>query len=40
MNEIPLRTLRSASYRIPTDMPEADGTLAWDSTTLVVVLAS
>jgi len=39
MNEIPLRTLRSASYRIPTDMPEADGTLAWDSTTLVVVHA-
>jgi L-alanine-DL-glutamate epimerase-like enolase superfamily enzyme len=26
-----------AAYRIPTDAPEADGTLAWDSTTLVLV---
>jgi L-alanine-DL-glutamate epimerase-like enolase superfamily enzyme len=39
MDEIPLRTLRAASYLIPTDLPEADGTLAWDSTTLVVVHA-
>jgi L-alanine-DL-glutamate epimerase-like enolase superfamily enzyme len=39
MNETPLRTLRAASYLIPTDSPEADGTLAWDSTTLVVVHA-
>ena len=23
-------------YKIPTDAPEADGTLAWSSTTLVV----
>jgi L-alanine-DL-glutamate epimerase-like enolase superfamily enzyme len=28
-----------AAYRIPTDAPEADGTLAWDSTTMVVVHA-
>lgn len=26
-----------AAYRIPTDSPEADGTLSWDSTTLVLV---
>ena len=39
MNETPLRSLRAASYLIPTDLPEADGTLAWDSTTLVVVHA-
>ena len=26
-------------YRIPTDRPEADGTFAWDSTTIVVVEA-
>ena len=25
------------AYKIPTDKPEADGTFAWDSTTLVVV---
>jgi L-alanine-DL-glutamate epimerase-like enolase superfamily enzyme len=26
-----------SAYRIPTDAPESDGTLAWDSTTLVLV---
>jgi L-alanine-DL-glutamate epimerase-like enolase superfamily enzyme len=26
-----------ACYKIPTDSPESDGTLAWDSTTWVVV---
>jgi L-alanine-DL-glutamate epimerase-like enolase superfamily enzyme len=29
--------VRAAAYRIPTDRPEADGTLAWTSTTLIVV---
>ncbi len=28
-----------ATYRVPTSSPEADGTLAWDSTTLVLVRA-
>jgi L-alanine-DL-glutamate epimerase-like enolase superfamily enzyme len=28
-----------AAYEIPTDAPESDGTLAWDSTTVVVVEA-
>jgi L-alanine-DL-glutamate epimerase-like enolase superfamily enzyme len=27
----------AAAYRIPTDRPEADGTLAWTSTTLVII---
>jgi L-alanine-DL-glutamate epimerase-like enolase superfamily enzyme len=27
-------------YRIPTDAPEADGTIAWDSTTMVLVHAT
>jgi L-alanine-DL-glutamate epimerase-like enolase superfamily enzyme len=31
--------LEVAAYEIPTDAPEADGTLDWDSTTLVVVHA-
>lgn len=26
-----------AAYTVPTDVPEADGTLAWESTTLVLV---
>jgi L-alanine-DL-glutamate epimerase-like enolase superfamily enzyme len=29
--------LRAFAYTIPTDLPEADGTFAWDSTTLVLV---
>jgi L-alanine-DL-glutamate epimerase-like enolase superfamily enzyme len=30
----------AAAYTIPTDRPESDGTLAWDSTTLVLVTVS
>jgi L-alanine-DL-glutamate epimerase-like enolase superfamily enzyme len=29
-----------AAFTVPTDAPEADGTLAWDATTIVVVQAS
>lgn len=32
-------TVQASAYTIPTDAPEADGTLAWDSTTMVVVQA-
>jgi L-alanine-DL-glutamate epimerase-like enolase superfamily enzyme len=35
--EAPVEALEARSYRIPTDQPESDGTLQWDSTTLVVV---
>jgi L-alanine-DL-glutamate epimerase-like enolase superfamily enzyme len=35
----PVTALRAAAYEIPTDRPESDGTLAWDSTVLVVVEA-
>jgi L-alanine-DL-glutamate epimerase-like enolase superfamily enzyme len=38
-SEAPIQTLRARAYTIPTDKPEADGTFAWDSTTLVVVHA-
>jgi L-alanine-DL-glutamate epimerase-like enolase superfamily enzyme len=34
-----LQDLTSAVYVVPTDAPEADGTLAWDKTTMVVVTA-
>jgi L-alanine-DL-glutamate epimerase-like enolase superfamily enzyme len=34
---IPIRKLDVSAYRIPTDAPEADGTLQWNSTTLVLV---
>src|SRR5207302_4409577 len=37
--EVPIEELEIGAYTIPTDEPEADGTLAWDSTTIVVVHA-
>jgi len=33
----PVERVEAAAYRIPTDAPESDGTLAWDATTLVTV---
>jgi len=33
----PLGRPRASAYDIPTDAPEADGTFAWDRTTLIVV---
>ena len=37
---IPIIDLAVSSYTIPTDFPESDGTLEWDSTTIVVAVAS
>jgi L-alanine-DL-glutamate epimerase-like enolase superfamily enzyme len=37
--EVAVDELEVGAYTIPTDQPEADGTLAWDSTTIVVVHA-
>jgi L-alanine-DL-glutamate epimerase-like enolase superfamily enzyme len=37
---IPIQCIDVSVYTIPTDAPEADGTYAWDSTTLVLVEAS
>lgn len=34
---VPIERIAATAYTIPTDGPESDGTLAWDSTTLVVV---
>ncbi len=34
-----IERLDVSTYRVPTDAPEADGTFAWDSTTMVVVQA-
>jgi L-alanine-DL-glutamate epimerase-like enolase superfamily enzyme len=35
--EARIGTVAAAAFRIPTDAPEADGTIAWNHTTLVVV---
>lgn len=35
MPEAAISEVRAAAYRVPTDRPEADGTLAWDATTMV-----
>src|SRR5437764_130453 len=35
--DAPVTELHVAAYTIPTDLPEADGTFAWDRTTLVTV---
>jgi L-alanine-DL-glutamate epimerase-like enolase superfamily enzyme len=36
LDDAPVTSVSSRSYTIPTDQPEADGTLAWDATTVVV----
>jgi L-alanine-DL-glutamate epimerase-like enolase superfamily enzyme len=40
MADVRVEKLEASAYTIPTDQPEADGTLHWDSTTLVVVEVS
>lgn len=35
-----VESVTARAFTIPTDMPEADGTIAWDSTTLVLVEAA
>jgi L-alanine-DL-glutamate epimerase-like enolase superfamily enzyme len=36
----PIESVAAAAYTVPTDRPESDGTLEWDSTTIVVVEVS
>ena len=38
--EIAVERLEASAYTVPTDSPESDGTLSWDSTTIVVVGAT
>jgi len=37
---VPIERLEVSAYTVPTDSPESDGTLRWDSTTMVLVEAS
>lgn len=39
MIDAPVDAIDVAAYTVPTDAPEADGTLSWDSTTMVLVTA-
>src|SRR5205823_3748257 len=36
----PIRRITPSAYRVPTDSPEADGTLEWRATTVVVVVGA
>jgi L-alanine-DL-glutamate epimerase-like enolase superfamily enzyme len=38
--DVPIGKVRARAFTIPTDKPEADGTIAWNSTTLIVVEVS
>ncbi len=38
-SEIKLKRVTASSYTVPTEKKESDGTLAWDSTTMVIVKA-
>jgi len=40
VHEVTVEDLAVSVYTIPTDQPEADGTIAWSSTTMVLVQAS
>jgi L-alanine-DL-glutamate epimerase-like enolase superfamily enzyme len=37
MVKVPIETVKARAFEVPTDRPEADGTLSWNSTTLVLV---
>jgi hypothetical protein len=38
--DVSIETVRAQAFWIPTDRPEADGTMSWNSTTLVLVETS
>ncbi len=38
--QVPLERTAVSTYTVPTDLPESDGTLEWNSTTLVLVQAT
>lgn len=37
MSQVPVESVQTTHYSVPTDRPESDGTLTWDATTLVLV---
>ncbi|MBS2961433.1 mandelate racemase [Actinocrinis puniceicyclus] len=38
--DVPIEAISTAAFTVPTDSPEGDGTLTWDSTTMVMARAS
>lgn len=38
--DVPIGEVRASAFKIPIHRPEADGTIAWNSTTLIVVQVS
>jgi len=39
-SQVPVEEVTARAFTVPTDAPEADGTLSWDATTVVLVQAS
>ena len=37
--DTPIEAIEASAYTVPTESPESDGTLQWDSTTVVLVEA-
>lgn len=37
LSAAPVESVEVSAFRVPSDAPESDGTLAWDSTTLILV---
>jgi L-alanine-DL-glutamate epimerase-like enolase superfamily enzyme len=37
---VPIERVEVSAYKVPTDAPEADGTIAWDATTFILVEAT
>ena len=39
MADTPIESVEASVYTVPTDAPEGDGTLTWDSTVMTLVQA-
>ena len=40
MSDVKVESLTVSAYTVPTDAPESDGTMKWDSTTMILAEAT
>ena len=40
LSKVKVNNIDVSAYKIPTDQPESDGTLEWDTTTLILIQIS